>query len=234
MLAVIDCRLSPSCCKALENLGFTLLSMPPFLSLAQPVASHPDMLIFPFRDRLFCHRAYYATAKTKINTILNASGLSLCLTDDMVSTTYPTDVRLNLVDLDGRILGKADAISKKVKEYAAQNQIPIVPVKQGYTKCSSVVLKRALITADKGIAYAAQSEGADVLLISPGGVMLPGYSHGFLGGACGIYRNTVFFCGNLDLHPEAAYIRSFCKGHGYNVVSLSEEPLLDAGTLFLF
>lgn len=234
MLAVIDERLPKACRDSLCRLGFSLLPLPPFPRLSSPVASHPDMLLLKIEDRLFCHEEYYKIAKNEIQKILDTSGLSLCLTDDAVSNSYPLDVSLNLVFTGNLLIGKKDTVAKKVKEYAEDCQIPVVSVKQGYAKCSSLVLENAIVTADLGIETAAKNAGLDTLRITNGGVTLPPYPYGFLGGASGVCGKTVFFCGSIDRHPDGASITAFCRSHGYEVISLSNEPLFDAGTILFF
>lgn len=234
MLAVIDHRLPLPCKESLSRLDFTLLPLPPFPRLAAPVAAHPDMLLLRLGNKLFCHKEYYTMAKDEIDKILNASGLSLCLTEDEVKETYPNDVALNFVFTGNLLLGKTEILSEKVKEYAELHHISLLSVNQGYAKCSSVVLKNAIITADTGIEAAAKGAGLDTLLVSSGGVSLPPYPYGFLGGASGVCDKTVFFSGNLKGHADGKAIETFCQKHGYAVVSLSDEPLFDAGTILFF
>ena len=234
MLSVIDPRLPLPCQHALSSLGFTLVPLPPFPCLPQPVASHPDMLLFRMDNKLFCHRDYAPIADRQIQTILSKTDLDLILTDDPVSDVYPHDVSLNLVFTRNILLGKTDAMAQKVKRHANSLDIPVFPVKQGYTKCSCVVLENAVITSDTSIAKAASKAELDCLLISQGNVTLKGYDYGFIGGASGVYQKTVFFCGNIKKHPDEERIANFCHLHGYEVHSLSDEPLFDAGTLMFF
>ena len=234
MLAVIDERLPKACKNSLGRLGFSLLPLPPFPRLSPPVASHPDMLLLRVKDALFCHREYYAIAQKEIEQILRASGLSLCLTDDTVGEVYPTDIALNFVFTGNLLLGKTEILSNKVKKYAKACHISLLSVNQGYAKCSSVVLDGALITADTGIASAAVSIGLDTLLVSKGDISLPPYPYGFLGGASGVCCKTVFFCGDIRAHRDGAQIEDFCRRHGYDVISLSEESLFDGGSILFF
>jgi hypothetical protein len=94
-----------------------------------------------------------------------------------------------------------------------------------------VVGDNAIITADPSIAKAVKEKGIDVLSVSPLGVRLDGYDYGFIGGASGTDEENVYFCGNIDLHPDSERIKAFCRKHGKNAVSLSDEPLYDYGTL---
>ena len=192
------------------------------------------MLLLRLEDTLFCHREYYAIAKSEIDRIICTSGLSLCLTEDNVGATYPEDVALNFVFTGNILLGNTAFLSKKVKSYVEEARISLLSVKQGYAKCSSVVLDGALITADSGIASAARVAGLDTLLISAGGVTLPPYPYGFLGGASGVCGKTAFFCGDLGSHSDGKAIEAFCRKHGYATASLSPEPLFDGGSILFF
>lgn len=234
MLAVIDNRLPHPCKEALIKHGFTLLPLLPFPRLSAPVASHPDMLLLRLGTMLFCHAEYYAIAKTEIDQILRAANLTLCLTEDDVKEEYPKDIGLNFVFTGNILLGKTDFMSEKLKAYAKAHQIASHSVAQGYAKCSSVVLENALITADTGIASAAQSLGMDALIISSGDVSLPPYPYGFLGGTSGVCEKSVFFCGDLIKHRDGKQIDAFCRTHGYEVISLSAEPLYDGGGILFF
>ncbi len=226
MIAVIDERTPTRAKRKLEELGFVLFSLPSFSRLATPVASHPDMLMFPFEGRLFVHKAYFAEAENTILAICEASGISLCLVDTEVAPIYPHDISLNIFQLGKHLIGN------RIPNEIASLGYSIIHARQGYAKCSSLVLDHAVITADPSIADAVKKTGAEVLLISPEYVSLPGYDYGFLGGASGVCGNTVYFCGDIEMHPDEAKIKEFCHAHGYEVVSLTDEPLLDVGTLF--
>ncbi len=226
MITVIDERTPEKAKRRLEERGFLLFSLPPFSRLAAPVASHPDMLMFPFEGRLFVHKAYFAEAENTVLSICEASGLSLCLVNTEVEPIYPHDIALNLFQLGKHLIGNS------IPNEIAALGYSIIHTRQGYAKCSSLVLDHAVITADPSIADAVKKTEAEVLLVAQGGVSLPGYDYGFLGGASGVCGNTVYFCGDIEMHPDEAKIKEFCHAHGYEVVSLTDEPLLDVGTLF--
>ena len=233
MLAVIDPRMPT---KAKQNLNkiCETVELPPFSALDERVASHPDMLVFSAHGKLFTCKGYYAEAKVAIDKIISHAGLELVLTDDVLASEYPYDVKFNLFAFNGGFVGNLPYVSEEIKRYLESKKIPCLSVKQGYTKCSSVVLDNAVISADKGICDAVTSLGGDALKISSGGVLLSGYSEGFLGGASGVYEKTVFFCGDIQKHQDYDRIYEFCSACGYETVSLSDEPLYDVGTIFFF
>ena len=48
------------------------------------------------------------------------------------------------------------------------------------------------------------------------------------------YEKTVFFCGDAKKHQDYDKIYDFCSACGYEIISLSDEPLYDVGTIFFF
>ena len=109
--------------------------------------------------------------------------------------------------------------------------LTLIPVRQGYAKCSTaVVSEHAIITADSGIANAASLAGLDVLKLQPGYIHLDGYAYGFIGGTCGkLSASTIAFAGSVNRHPQAAEILKFLEQHQVQAISLYEGPLQDIG-----
>ena len=230
--AIIDKRMPTDCKISLNSLGFEALELPPFSALSVSVASHPDMLLF-FGDKIFCHKDYYNEAKDVLDTVSAASGAEIILSNEGTNEKYPSDILFNAVKLGNYIFGKADSVSELIKNYAEQEKITLVNVRQGYTKCSVCkVTESAIITADEGIAKAARRQGVDVLKISEGHITLDGCDYGFIGGASGNDGKNTYFCGNIDLHPDGEAIKEFCKANGRPAISLGKDRLYDVGTIF--
>lgn len=233
MLAIADCRLPRDIIASLMSHGFEPLLLPPFPALPPPVASHPDMLIFILGESLLTHRDYYAIAKEEINRICKAGGFRLILSDERVGRKYPSDILFNAAPVGRMIFARRDAVSHHISRIANDIGIGFIDIRQGYARCSILpVSESAMITADTGIARAALEHGFDTLAIRPGFVRLAGYNTGFIGGASGVCKDKVFFCGNIKSHPDADAIISFCAARGRGVLSLSDGDLFDAGTLF--
>lgn len=233
MIAIVDQRLPKDAKEQLTALGFSVISLPPFSKLASPVASHPDMLLFPIGDRIYVHREYYDEAATILERIAKKTRRVLYPIETDVSTEYPHDVTLNLFLIGKYLAGRTDRTPDAILDYASKLGYEPVLVKQGYAKCATVVLgDNAIITADPSIRDTMKPLGIDVLSISVGGVSLPGYDYGFIGGTCGVFGDRVLFCGDLARHPDAETMAAFCESHGFRADSLSHEPLFDVGSLF--
>ena len=220
MLVFTDCRTSDQALQALRTYGHEPVPCPPHPALEHAIASHPDMLLFPTEKGIFGH-AGYALGNVDLIPIRTA-----------VRTPYPHDVLLNAAIVGEWLLCRPDAVADEILCYAKEKGIHVLPVKQGYAKCNlCLVSERAAITEDTGIAKALTGVGAEVLLIRPGHVALPGYEHGFIGGSSGCDGKHVFFNGNLSLHPDGERIADFCKKHQREPVSLASHELIDTGSL---
>jgi hypothetical protein len=233
MLAVTDCRLPADLRDSLSRRGFEVLPLPPFPLLSPGVASHPDMLMFILCGSLVTHKDYYSIAKREIERICLAGNYKLILSDEAVGAKYPSDILFNAAPVGKFIFAKKNKISRHILKIADENGLNIIDVRQGYARCSAVAVgSRAVITADAGIASAALGHGIDVFRARPGYIRLDGFGTGFIGGASGKCGGNVYFCGNIDTHPDGAAMRAFCAAHLYEAVSLGDGELFDAGTIF--
>ena len=233
MIAIIDERMPLSYQAELAKRGFDIIALPPFPRLPAPVASHPDMLIFFSHGKLITHKDYHSIAKDQLDAIAAYTRFELILSSENISDRYPHDTLFNAAEVGEYIFGRANYLSRHISDMCIENKLDLVDVKQGYTKCSTCVVdSNAIITYDDSISAAAQKRGIQVLKISPGHVRLDGYDTGFIGGASGTYGDKIYFCGNIDCHPDAARIRKFCSEHEKDVVSLSNHELIDVGTIF--
>ncbi len=231
--ALVDCRISKQCLSGLREFADELILLPPHTALDAPVASHPDMLIWTYGNKIITYKDYGEIAKPQLDK-LRAAGFEVLLASEQAEGHYPRDVYLNCALVGKHIICRARSTSQSIKTLAERQGLTLVNTNQGYAKCScAVVSERALITADCSIYGSALSAGLDALLVREGGVHLEGYPHGFIGGATGLADDALLFCGNLDTHPDADRIREFCRKHGKRALSLSDEPLEDLGTVFV-
>ncbi len=235
MTAILDCRVPKSALAALQKRGFETLLLPPHPKLPSPVASHPDLLLFFTETECLTVKSYGDVAPTILCEIAEKTGRKIVFCDEELGDRYPKDILLDAAKIGEHLICYPDHTAKKVLEHFPST---IIPVRQGYAKCSCVpVSDRALITADRSIERAAKNIGISVLLIENGNVDLPGYDMGFIGGAASFNLkkdlHEIYFCGDLNRHPSGEEIRAFCQRHGKVAVSLGDFPLTDVGTMFL-
>ncbi len=234
MLAIIDFRADEEIVLNLENLGFKVIKMKGFEALPKPVFAHPDMLMFIDGDTLFTHTDYYKVAREELDLIAREKNLKIVVSNEKIGDKYPLDVLFNAVLLEGFLITNLNTVSEHIKDFAVNNSIKIINVKQGYTKCSVLkVCDNAIITADEGIYNAVLGEEKiDALKISENFADLDGYAYGFIGGASGLFGDSVYFSGDITLHPDYKSILAFCQKHGKKIISLKKNSrLYDLGTL---
>jgi len=221
---------------SLLGLGFNLKILPCTTNLDMPIRSHADMLIFNLEKSIFCSKGYYKLAEN-VFCDLAEYGYQIVKCDTELDADYPHDIPFNVALFKNTLIGNTKYTASEIIEYASSHKFDISSVKQGYAKCSTVILGDiGIITADKGIAQTVLSKGAKILEIenSSEGITLPGYNYGFLGGASGVFENNVYFAGDILLHPQGTKIKLFCEKLGFNTVCLSNKKLFDIGGILFF
>lgn len=232
MICICDHRTPCEVLESLKKHGFETILLPPDPSLPKPVCGHSDLLVFIHDGSLLTRRSYYEIAQKEIDLICKNAELDLILSDEKSCLNYPGDCGLCVAISGSTVICREASTDRALLSLALNKGYTILNVPQGYTKCSCAILADgALITADRGIAKVTQSAGIDTLLIVPGYVDLPGYNCGFIGGASGLCGNTLYFCGNIERHPDHAKIVEFAQKHNTDIVSLSDGNLYDVGSL---
>lgn len=200
-------------------------------NLYAPVNTHPDMQIH-FLDDDFAVVApvaydYYREALPKSITLVKGKANP--------GSTYPFDIAYNVARVGKRIIGKLDYIDPVLKDIYHSKGYELINVNQGYAKCSlCIVDDNSVITEDEGLSKALSGK-IDVLKITPGYVLLPGFENGFLGGASGFVGDKkLAFCGDITLHPDFLSIKSFIKERNVDIINLSSTKLQDFGSILHF
>jgi hypothetical protein len=143
---------------------------------------------------------------------------------------YPEDVIFNSLTMGKRIYARLDSLSPYLKELALKMGYELRHVKQGYPACTALKLSdNAVITADEGLAETLTKDGVRVYRITDGGISLPPYEYGFIGGAAGVDGDRVYFLGDITSHPSASVILNAIEQEGMRAVSLASSQLLDLG-----
>jgi len=236
-LAVTDQRLPEAALDALLKMGFEVLLLPPCENLPTPLNSHTDMLLFRYEKRLITEGGYYERNKALLDR-LRPIGIDITTCKANFSRSYPYDAILNALKVGDRLFIKSDTAAREILELAKEAELRICEVRQGYPACTVLPLSdSAAITADRGMARALAGAGVKVTLIDDSDrIKLPPYKNGFIGGCAGRYKDTVYFIGNLDAHPECEAIKEAVSAAGLSSVSLMPKSdfLFDLGGILFF
>ena len=210
-------------------LGFELFFGNSENFLKEPLSGHIDVLANHYGNNSY----YIDKSNVGVFNELNKYGINSTVIGENVKNKYPNDAKLNFVRIDDFLLCNSKTVSKEVVERAALDGIKIIDIKQGYTKCSTLIIKQnAVITDDTAIGSALKLNNFDVLTVEKGSVGLPGYNYGFIGGCGGlISKNEMIFFGNIKMHKSYNEIKSFLNNYKINMTSLSGSNLLDVGSI---
>lgn len=143
---------------------------------------------------------------------------------------YPAEAAFNAACTGRFFIHRLDITNSRLLE--AASSMTMIDVRQGYTKCSTVIVdENSIITYDQAIAAPCRQAGMDVLLVRPGHIALPGYDTGFIGGTSGRCGDSVLFNGDLSAHPDFNSIQSFIEDRGLSCIWFPGCELTDIGSI---
>ena len=218
--------------KPLKSLHIKSILLPDNPDIDPHLTGHADLsMLHAGGEKLFLAPYLEGSAFVKG---LEARGAMLRFPELQQSRDYPTDAQLNLCILGEYVIcNPKTADANIVANLTKNDDKKCIPVRQGYSRCAVCTVDAdSIITADRGIAIAAESNGMHVLQIRPGYIRLEGYPYGFIGGAsCKLASDKLAFTGNLDGHPDREAILGFLSERGISPVYLSQEPAFDIGSM---
>lgn len=220
---IVSNEISNSIKEKVEFYGFLPLLSCKVDKLDTPVATHPDLQIISVGGVLYAAENCYDYYRALFEK--NGIKAKLLPTEKAVFSPYPNDCVLNIAFFKNCVIkGENTEIPAAFAPFNSIN------VKQGYVNCSVLKLNdNAAITEDISIFKALTDLGVDVLFLPERRAILEGYNCGFIGGAGFVFDGKVFFFGNIESFPYFNKIYEFCKKHGFEAVSLSEEKIADYG-----
>lgn len=229
---LVDERISDACERALLLRGFYPIRLPRHPHLPDAICSHPDSLIFYHGKELFAPAEYCDVAPYVFTDIRERHpDITIHFTADELEGSYPRDCKMNALCINNKLFANISSLSESISDYAKKNGIELINTKQGYPACSTLSFGNSVITADKGLEKTFSANGIATALIENGGISLPPYEYGFIGGASGVFGNKVYFTGDYKSHPSGEIIERTLLNGGFTPVSLSGEPLADLGGL---
>lgn len=226
MMIIASERIPAEALSRLHKIGEILL-IPPMKHVYPAISSHPDIFICQTPKGLV------------VDPVLSGS-----ITDKLLSVktpvingrrsagaSYPQTAIYNAVATEDVLMHNLQHTDPAILELYHQNQR--LMVQQGYCRCNTVALPNGgFLVSDRGIEKSLLAAGKQVLFVHPGKILLKGFQHGFFGGACGIYKNTVYICGSLAYLDNGDNLAEFAAGFGFNFQELYQGPVIDIGSLF--
>ena len=192
----------------------------------EAISGHPDIFFCPTPGGLIVA----PNLPEKYCEILTHHNIQYITGQFGVGKVYPESARYNSL-VTGNFLIQNSAISDPSISQLNPD-LEIISIKQGYVRCNFIALPNStFMTSDHGIKKAFIKKGFEVLFVNPTGVKLDGFKHGFFGGTCGLYENTLFMCGSLHYYTEKEIIESYLAKAEVQLIELYNGQPEDVGTI---
>jgi len=230
MLIIVDKRLPGEAKQALLKYGELIEFASPGITY-KAISGHPDIFFCQAPSGLVVAPntpVKYLSFLAEKNVIFTAGNLP-------VGNSYPETAHYNALATRKYLIHNPAITDQVVKDLATprsplSSRLSPLSLNQGYTRCNLINLNEdRFITSDKGIEKALLTHGLDVQYVSPAGILLPGFDHGFFGGCCGVLGDKLFVTGKLESFPEGDIVQKVAIDSGFEVVELYDGPLFDAG-----
>lgn len=190
------------------------------------ISGHPDIFMCHFEKEL----VIAPNIPESLNSLLIQNQIHSIEGKNKVGEKYPKTAVYNAVVTDELLIHNIQYTDPVILDKCSS--LKIIDVKQGYVRCNLLALpNKRFITSDRGIESTLRNDGFEVLFVKPNEIVLPGFSHGFIGGCCGIYEDKIFLLGSLKYFPDGEKIKAFLKG--MQIIELNDGPLFDGGSLII-
>lgn len=224
-LIIADKRMPDEAKKTLSTYGKTLWFETKGITY-ESISGHPDIFIFQNNEMLIVA----PNLPKALTDVLTNEHIEWIYGQSNVGQKYPSTAKYNALTDYQIFMHNLKLTDPKILELTTQKKI--LHVEQGYCRCNCLSLgHNRYICSDKGIAKVLTANNCQVLYVIPNEIILPGVSHGFIGGTAGINKNNVFLCGSLLFHPQGEQIREFIFETGKEIIELYQGPLFDVGSI---
>ncbi|MTI56481.1 DUF6873 family GME fold protein [Geosporobacter ferrireducens] len=227
---IVDGRISKETMNNFAEMGIHIVKTPCCRDLYPQIAGHPDILLHPVTKKDF---VVAPNVFTYMERALGPLGYNVIPGEKVLSRNYPDNIAYNVARISNFALHHTKFTDPVLSNLLQEYEIPLIHIKQGYSKCAvCAITDQAVITADRGIAKAVEKLGVEVLLITPGYIVLPDMEYGFIGGSTGfVGNNKLAFYGSIYKHPDSRRITDFLAAYHIEPIFLGDEMLRDFGSI---
>ncbi len=228
-IAIVSPDTSKIIRKNLQKLDLKPIEIPRCSSVEKPLSGHPDIQIFLHEKKVFCHPEIEISFLKRFEKYAQ-----IIICESRISKPYPLNIPYNIACTGSIAFHKRANTDNTIAAFLASQNIPLVNVNQGFTKCATVIVNdNHIITSDRSIHRAAGENNITSLLIESGYIELPGYEYGFIGGATGTLNDAILFTGEISQHRDCKRICEDIERSGKKIIYLSEENAVDLGSIFV-
>jgi hypothetical protein len=229
MMIIVDNKISPVAKERLLSFG-ELVELETDGITYPAISGHPDIFICQSADKMIVA----PNLPEEYLVRLKKSGANIIIGEFPVGKEYPASSRYNAVATVKYLIHNFRHTDFMITR--TLDDLHPVHVDQGYCRCNLLPLKDDhFITSDAGIFKVLKglhpSGWSPVLAVSPDGILLETFPHGFFGGCCGVMEDKVFVNGSLSYFKDGDMVRDYLGKLGYEIIELYDGPLLDCGSI---
>jgi hypothetical protein len=188
------------------------------------ISGHPDIFCFQHPSG----RIVAPEIPSYVKLILKENMISFHEGSSKLGLEYPYTAHYNALYTTYGILHNVDVTESSI---LATHHTQL-HCKQAYTRCNAIQVGEIIIISDRGIERFLNSRDIPSYYIDPSEVVLPGFKNGFFAGCCGVLKNQLFICGNLDYVNQGQILRNVLQQQAIQVIELYDGPLVDIGGIF--
>jgi len=223
LILLIDGKINGKYLEYFNINNYKMIFIPENKNLQKPINSHTDMNCCKINETIFCDENIYDLIKNINYNIIKG--------ESKLQKNYPFDIAYNAAFVGKFLFCNKKYAEPKILEYAEKYNISIIDVKQGYTKCSMIVLnKNNIITSDIGIYNKCKNLKINSLFVTNKNVKLNGYNNGFICGCAFVTDNELIFTGDITKHNDYFKIIEFCDNINFKIKFIENCDLYDFGS----
>ncbi|MGL5314982.1 MAG: DUF6873 family GME fold protein [Peptostreptococcaceae bacterium] len=229
-LALVDKRITSNMKKSLNRKNIKIIETPECPNTYNAIKHHPDISVCKINDNnIIVAPNVYEYYKE----VLDEHNFNVIEGNSVIESKYPNNIQYNVCIFGKYALHNFAYTDKRILDYLNDNNFIKINIKQGYSKCSiCIVDENSIITSDEGIFEEVKKFDIDCLLIEKGYIDLFDLNYGFIGGCSGLISKTeLAFYGDITKHPDYDKILKFVESKNKSIVCLSNENLLDLGSI---
>ncbi|MEE4256488.1 MAG: hypothetical protein V2I47_05585 [Bacteroidales bacterium] len=225
MLILIDKKIPKQAKEELAKYG-ELLELESKGITYDAISGHPDIFFHQTPDKLIAA----PNTPEKYLSALRSKGIEVLVGEQPVGEKYPASSAYNAVSVNNLLIHNFRNTDSVIT--SALEDADLIHVDQGYTRCNILALDdQHFITSDEKVKRVLDRFQKDCLYVSPEGIILPGYKHGFFGGCCGLQDKKVFIIGSLKHFGEGESVKGYLLSNGFETIELYHGQLFDGGSI---
>jgi hypothetical protein len=226
MLIIVDAKIPVMAKEALSAMG-KLLELTTDEIVYPAISGHPDVF--------FCRVGQELVAAPNLparyRETLSALGIITICGTSQLGLQYPATAKYNAVATHTYLIHPPAITDPSIKNLCINKKT--LSVKQGYTRCNLMMVgEEHALVSDAGIERVLKQAGIKTFFVDPGVIRLPGFGHGFFGGCCGIWQDTVYVLAGRGSIAQSAEIEAFTAAAGFRIQWLTDEAPFDGGGIF--